>query len=235
MAKKKESYSKKEEIEEALLNRTTEGKRYSSYDEIAHHFDNWAKERGIISRPFYNPFAYSYEEDVKRFKYHAPEELATLVLSLLQDHEDMKTVLDVGCGTGLVGKPFLEKRYIVDGIDISRAMMAHAIKHGYRNLKKHNIATTPLETTVRYDIAVSVGVVGEYVPADCAAENVVHTLQDRAVIGVAGKMTEQGTWDLQKVLKQEGFQEVHFHRGFGYQHSLRTPVEYAYIVFTRGV
>lgn len=226
--------AKKEEIE-ALLDRTTVGKRYLSYDEIAHHFDEWARERGIVSGFFYSPFAHSYEDDVKQFAYHAPEELATLVLSSLQNHEDMKTVLDIGCGTGLVGKPFLEKGYIVDGIDISRAMMARAIKRGYRNLKKHNIATTPLETTVRYDAAVSVGVVGEYVPADCAARNILLALQEKAVVGVAGEMTEQGTWDLQKVLKNEGFQEAHFHRGFGYQHSARTPVEYAYMVFTRGI
>ncbi len=222
------------EKEAALLKQTTRGKRFESYTAVAREFDSWAIGSGFFSLS-QRHLQYPYDRDVKRFDYHAPEELASLVLSSLQNHEDMKTVLDVGCGTGLAGKPFLEKGYIVDGIDISRVMMARAIKRGYRNLKKHNIATIPIEQPNVYDIAISVGVVGEYVPADCAARNLVPALQEKAVVGVAGEMTEQGTLDLQKILKNEGFQEAHFHRGFGYQHSLKTPVEYAYMVFTRGI
>lgn len=227
------------ETEETLLERTTVGKRYRSYASIAQHFDAWANGNsicgGLRSGLSYSPFSHSYEEDVERFHYHAPEKLAALVLSSVQNHEDMKTVLDVGCGTGLVGLQFFRKGYIVDGIDISEDMMRYAQIKKYRNLTLHNIATTPLETTVRYDAAVSVGVAGEYVPADCAARNILPALQEKAVVGVAGAITKQGTKDLRTILRTKGFQETHFHRGFGYQHAGITPIEYAYMVFTRGI
>ncbi len=222
--------------EQALLRQTTVGYSCSSYADIAQKFDLWAYGG---SAPSYLPISYSrthfcsYNVDAKRFNYRAPDELAALVLSLLQNRKDMRTVLDIGCGTGLVGEPFLERGYTVDGIDISSAMMEHARETGYRNLTQHNVATTPLETTLRYDAAISVGVLGEYVPPDVAVTNVLDALQNRAVIGVAGEMTKQGISKLQNILRNEGFQRAHFHVGIGYQHSCKTAREYAYMLFTR--
>jgi SAM-dependent methyltransferase len=227
------------EIEQALLQQTTAGKSYQSYAAIAELFDSWALG-GVASDSLVSPsrkLFRSYDVDVGYYHYHAPEELAALVLSLLQNHEDMRTVLDIGCGTGLTGKSFLERGYTVDGIDISERMLECVREKGigYRNLWQHNVATMPLETPLRYDAAISVGVLGDYVPPESAARNFVHALQDRAVIGVAGQMPEQGIFGLQTILTKEGFQEAHFHVGVGYQRLSEAPREYAYCVFTRGI
>ncbi|HEY5420223.1 MAG TPA: hypothetical protein VIL10_05770, partial [Marmoricola sp.] len=54
--------------------------------EVAHRYDEWAK---------------GYDDDLASWSYQAPTVVAETVVS---SHPDAGSVLDVGCGTGLVGR-----------------------------------------------------------------------------------------------------------------------------------
>ena len=72
----------------------------------------------------------------------------------------VKNVIDIGTGTGLVGKylkafrPEIE----IDGIDISPEMLAEASKkHVYRNLYERDLTKEVTETAAPYDALITIG------------------------------------------------------------------------------
>lgn len=75
--------------------------------EVADRYDEWAE---------------SYETDLESWSYQAPGVVAETVVTR---HPDARSVLDVGCGTGLVGKALrargCEARLV--GLDISQASL----------------------------------------------------------------------------------------------------------------
>lgn len=76
------------------------------------------------------------------------------MVHLFANHADDKAVkiLDVGCGTGLVGHHLTQAGYLnFDGTDLSPEMIAHATARGYQNLFTSNLATgLPLEDDTYY-------------------------------------------------------------------------------------
>ena len=83
----------------------------------------------------YRDWAETYDDDLEvDLGYHAPK-LLSLMLSRVVD--DLKSrILDVGCGTGLVGSSLSTRGYInVDGLDFSLDMLEVAReKRIYKNL-----------------------------------------------------------------------------------------------------
>lgn len=78
----------------------TQGKRSTDYDPIAEHYD---ETRGGLDRG---------------------RRQARLLASLLNSAQD---VLDIGCGTGVVGLGLVELGYRVTGVDLSGAMLRQAL------------------------------------------------------------------------------------------------------------
>jgi predicted TPR repeat methyltransferase len=82
--------------------------------EVADRYDTWAK---------------GYDDDLVSWSYRAPVAVAETVLSR---HPETGTVLDVGCGTGLVGRALRERRFAgqIRGLDISQASLDVAEQSG---------------------------------------------------------------------------------------------------------
>ena len=86
----------------------------SDPDQVADRYDQWAK---------------GYDEDLSSWSYQAPAVVADTVASR---HPGAGSVLDVGCGTGLVGRALRDRGFAgkILGLDISQASLDIAQQGG---------------------------------------------------------------------------------------------------------
>ena len=77
----------------------------------------------------YDAWAQQYDADLVSWSYQAPARVADTVMSRLPD---AAAVLDVGCGTGLVGRALRERGFTgrLSGLDISQASLEKASEGG---------------------------------------------------------------------------------------------------------
>jgi predicted TPR repeat methyltransferase len=116
--------------------------------EVANRYDEWAA---------------SYDADLVSWSYKAPVTVAETALTRLPD---AGSILDVGCGTGMVGKALRAKGYEGQllGLDISEASLRVAQETGvYDGLQKADLQQ-PLQVTAdSVNVLVCVGVM-TYLP-----------------------------------------------------------------------
>ena len=106
-----------------------------------------------------------YKDWAKKYDYDNDYVLGTVSQSksvnLLSTRLKNKTakIIDVGCGTGLVGEKLRAKDFIYfDGIDISKDMLSIAKSRGYRNLFLGSLNKKLPLLDNAYDTAMCVGV-----------------------------------------------------------------------------
>lgn len=99
------------------------------------------------SRKLYDEWAASYDADMQIYSFTAAQIVAEMVPHYLQVSPADATVVDAGCGSGLVGVTLQKLGFkTIDGLDLSEGMLKVAEKTGaYRKL---NIA----DLTQRLDI-----------------------------------------------------------------------------------
>jgi predicted TPR repeat methyltransferase len=107
--------------------------------------------RQYIERTF-DEFANSFDNTLARLKYSCPQ-LVKTHLAKLKTPEANLNILDLGCGTGLIGevlKPYARK---LTGIDLSAAMLEKAAeKQLYHRLEQSDIARFLDKTDEQYDL-----------------------------------------------------------------------------------
>ena len=110
------------------------------------------------NKNLYAKWAATYESDfVANAGYLHPQVISELFDSQLPE---VKSVVDIGTGTGLVGKYLksLRPQIEIDGIDISPEMLAVAAKKGvYRNLYERDLTKPVNETAAPYDALITIG------------------------------------------------------------------------------
>ena len=110
------------------------------------------------NKKLYAKWAATYESDfVANQGYHHPKVISDLFHKELPQ---ITNVLDIGTGTGLVGKFLSELRpnIVIDGIDISPEMLAEAKKKNvYRNLYERDLTKPVFETEAPYDALITIG------------------------------------------------------------------------------
>lgn len=137
---------------------------------------------------YYEGWADDYDEDVGAERYALPDEVARLLDQLVRQDAGEPidgltidpgppdpSILDVGCGTGLIGVRLTHSGYrTIDGVDLSPAMTERAATRGcYRNLRSGVDITAPLpdDLLAAADIVIVGGVftVGHVPPSALAA------------------------------------------------------------------
>ena len=107
---------------------------------------------------YYDDWADNYDDTLESWNYQAPANAAAVLSKKLTEGTH---ILDMGCGTGLLGKA-LAARFAcrVDGLDISEASLGLAKETGcYENLTRHDFSHYPFPvTSQKYDAAACVGV-----------------------------------------------------------------------------
>ena len=116
--------------------------------EVADRYDEWAK---------------GYDDDLASWSYQAPAVVAETVVSR---HPEARSVLDVGCGTGLAGRGLRARGFAgqILGLDISQASLEIAQETGaYDSVERADLQERlPLEDD-SVDASVCVGVM-TYLP-----------------------------------------------------------------------
>ncbi|MCB2011191.1 MAG: class I SAM-dependent methyltransferase [Geminicoccaceae bacterium] len=110
------------------------------------------------ARRLYGAWAPDYDSEmIEAEGYRGPEILAVEVERRVSDRTGW--IVDIGCGTGLVGQYLAERGFAnVDGIDLVQEMLDQAAaKSCYSRLIRGNLLDRVPVNDDRYDIAVSAG------------------------------------------------------------------------------
>jgi len=106
---------------------------------------------------YYNKLADTYDADFAQgLGYALPDAVADVYRARVNP-EDTPTV-DIGCGTGLMGKALMSADLTMDGIDISEAMLSHSRKTGtYRDLLNVDLTGDITDLSNKYGAVISSG------------------------------------------------------------------------------
>lgn len=167
-----------------------------------------ATDTGAV-KSYYDEMADSYDDRLAAWHYRAPEDACDLLTPHLAAHA---RVLDVGCGTGLLGHALMRRRaFRVDGIDISDASLRHAEARGcYARLIRHDLQALPLPVqNDTYDAAAAVGVMSYIADASALMRDLCRAVrsgglitftqrtdfwQERDFAGMIAQLEGEGVW-----------------------------------------
>ncbi|MEQ8284430.1 methyltransferase domain-containing protein [Thalassospira sp.] len=126
-------------------------------------------------RALFDDYAPRFEISLRdRLAYRGPELLLEAVRTYLNAMAEPVEVLDLGCGTGLVGEVFGGNFAAIDGIDLSPRMINRARAKGiYRTLVAGDITDMPDDLGTQYSLVVAADVLnylGDLAPALRAAQ-----------------------------------------------------------------
>jgi len=113
------------------------------------------------SREIYEDWALTYEENLQEdYGYIAPSIAVDEFVKHCEDRDPR--ILDLACGTGLVGKELFARGFrTIDGLDYSPGMLAEADKKGiYGNLLVGDMTQPLVLDGASYDAAIAVGCFG---------------------------------------------------------------------------
>ena len=100
----------------------------------------------------YDAFAATFDRILGRLNYSGPQWVAGYLVGL-QPPPGALEVLDLGCGTGLVGEVLQPYARKLQGVDLSQAMLAHAAaRQIYQQLYKADISAFLAESVASFDL-----------------------------------------------------------------------------------
>ncbi len=133
-------------------------------------------------KTYYDDWADTYDATLAQWQYRAPDDACDLLVPHLAD--EMR-VLDVGCGTGLLGRALCKRgHFAVDGIDISAESLARAAQRQcYAALIPHDLQVLPLPCEAdHYDAAAIVGVLSYIEDAEALMRDLCRCLRAGGMI-----------------------------------------------------
>ncbi len=117
--------------------------------------------------------------------------------------------IDFGCGSGVLGIALMEAglRKPLDGLDLSPVMLDLARQTGcYRRLLRANLLLPEEcpDPAKSYDFAITLGLIGDYVPYYLALPQIVSSLRDGAFVGYAVERRSTPSRALEKLALELG-------------------------------
>ncbi len=114
-------------------------------------------ETPVDNIKYYDKLADSYDKDFAQgLGYVLPDAVARTFFSRVKTVDT--PIVDIGCGTGLLGKALDSTDLIIDGIDISDAMLAHSRETGiYRDLLNIDLTGNMAKYRNKYGAVLSSG------------------------------------------------------------------------------
>jgi predicted TPR repeat methyltransferase len=160
-------------------------------------------------KSYYDEMADHYDDTLAAWQYRAPKDACDLLTPHLADGA---RILDVGCGTGLMGRALLGRgAFRVDGIDISDASLRLAERRCcYARLIRHDLQALPLPVERdSYDAAAAVGVMSYIADAPALMRDLCRAVrpgglitftqrtdfwQERDFAGMIDRLEGEGIW-----------------------------------------
>lgn len=186
------------------------------------YFDSWICRR---------PKGDTYDECTAPEYYFGPEKIAAALLPRLAPKSD---ILDVGCGTGHAGIPFISAGHVVVGADISEEALKKARINGYDKTLKVNLALAEqIAPSNSVDAVVCVGVLDEWLRSDVLIEKLIAPLRSKASIGLTlNEMYSKSEYVI-AALKKSGFSIHENTVGKGWHHPNYDAERFHYVVASR--
>jgi len=121
--------------------------------------------------------------------------------------------IDFGCGSGVLGIALRDAglRQPLDGLDLSPVMLAMARNTGcYRHLHRANLLLPDdcPELAKPYDFAITMGLMGDYVPYYIALPHIVSLLRPGAFVGYAVERRSTPSHALEKLALDLGLTPI---------------------------
>jgi predicted TPR repeat methyltransferase len=216
-------------MQDKRLNTTKWGRAgsFESYDEVRTFFDSWAKKPNTGAEN-----SISYEVDLTDC-YHAPAITSQLLLSALTGGP--KRIIDLGCGTGLAGLPLIHEGHRLYGLDLSSEMLDLASSKGYEEVFAGNILSVELPWREPFDAMISVGVIGEWIPAIPLLRRSLKYMADDSIIAMTLEVEHSDIDPVAKYLESEGYRVLHIVEKLGVEHPLYDEEFYFFLLASRGV
>ena len=142
------------------------------------------------NKKLYARWAKTYESDfVENQGYEHPKVIAEIFHAMVPK---VKSVIDIGTGTGLVGLNLTKLRngIFIDGIDISKEMLEVArAKNVYRNLFIKDLTKPVTDTAAPYDALICIGIFTHGHLSASALDNLIPLVKSggHLVIGINSK------------------------------------------------
>ena len=104
----------------------------------------------------FDKYASSFDHNlVKDLEYHTPSQIFGLITKY-KPNILLRSILDLGCGTGLIGWELRDICQDIQGVDISKKMLKKAEQKGVYNKLNHNeIVDYLLEASLDFDLFIS--------------------------------------------------------------------------------
>ena len=169
---------------------------------------------------YYDAWSETYDATLNDWDYRAPQDACDLIEARLPDNA---RILDVGCGTGLMGAALQERgTFKVDGVDISARSLSVALKRGcYDRLVQHDLQRLPLPFgDDMFDAAVSVGVLTYVEHAEALMRDLCRTVRPRGIVaftqrddlwdardfsGMLSRLENDGLWHVDTVTEPRDY------------------------------
>ncbi|MCW0232001.1 MAG: methyltransferase domain-containing protein [Ferrovibrio sp.] len=105
----------------------------------------------------FNTYAADFDNHLARLAYQGPDMLRQLAVRAGWHEDRSRAILDLGCGTGLSGLPFVPHASRLDGIDLSPGMLNQARRRGIYDDLHHGEAHAVLGTIPKaaYDVVIA--------------------------------------------------------------------------------
>ncbi|MEK9942998.1 MAG: class I SAM-dependent methyltransferase, partial [Gammaproteobacteria bacterium] len=159
---------------------------------------NYRDHTSATQKETYRRWADTYDQELlEEFGYRAPQAAVEHLVKILPDPDCQ--ILDMGCGTGIVGELLFSHGYQkIDGLDLSPEMLQKAQERKvYRSLGEADLFAE-LSLSPEYDAVICVGVFshGKSHPFDLAKLFSALKPGGRVVATVNGKPIKQSIYDV---------------------------------------
>lgn len=168
----------------------------------------------IYSEKLFDHFADNYELVLQRIGYSLPRSFRNLIV-------DVKgTIVDIGCGSGLIGEAFKTDSTTIIGVDISEKMLEKArIKGCYQELIKSDIGqylkTKPqADLIIAADVFVYIGNLDEIIK-DCYPTKLAFSIEasqnsNNYTLTASGRYQHNPDY-IEKLLQTNGYNKIEKH------------------------
>lgn len=144
----------------------------------------------------FDDYAAYYDKDVvDKLKYRVPGLLRRLLLDPRTGKFRYKAILDLGCGTGLVGVMLRDLTDYLKGVDLSRNMLAQALSKGlYDQVEVVDVAETLGSDGRLYDAVVAGDVFGYLGRLDAVLSLIHAKLEPKGILAFSVERSEDGDY-----------------------------------------
>ncbi|MES2204321.1 MAG: tetratricopeptide repeat protein [Pseudomonadota bacterium] len=152
-------------------------------------------------RNLFNNYALYYEQHLQKIlKYSLPEQALT-VLHELQFNQ-FKTVLDLGCGTGLSGIALRACSQHLIGVDLSKKMLSQAHdKHIYDDLIEADIVSFLSDDSHNYDLIQALDVLPYFGELENLVNKIIPRLTTQGILLFSAEISEDQPWQIQDSMR----------------------------------